>query len=73
MYDVPRGLAETVKALPGERAEDFRRAFVAHAEKMRHSEEGIVLDFIATLHVAKAPWGPVEAVRGPVYSEPRHR
>ncbi|NUR25159.1 MAG: methyltransferase domain-containing protein [Catenulispora sp.] len=52
---LPRGLAEVVQALPPERAEDFRQAFTAQAGEMHDSEEGIVLDFIATLHLAKAP------------------
>lgn len=52
---LPRGLAETVAALPAERAEEFRKAFLEHAEAMQHSADGIVLDFVATLHLAAAP------------------
>lgn len=52
---MPRGLTEVLKALPADRAEDFRQAFMTHAEPMHSAEDGIVLDFVLTLHLAKAP------------------
>jgi SAM-dependent methyltransferase len=44
-----QGVPQALEALPTERAEEFRRAFFAGAEKM-HAAGGIVLDFGATLH-----------------------
>ncbi|MFL6116826.1 MAG: methyltransferase domain-containing protein [Catenulispora sp.] len=52
---MPRGLTEILKTLPASRAEDFRQAFMTHAEQMHRADDGIVLDFILTLHLAKAP------------------
>lgn len=52
---MPRGLTEILKALSTSRAEDFRQAFLTHAEEMHSAEDGIVLDFILSLHLAKAP------------------
>ncbi|HET9142200.1 class I SAM-dependent methyltransferase [Actinophytocola sp.] len=50
----PRGLADSVRRLPPERAEQFRARFLAVAEAERTSD-GIVLGFAATLHRAHAP------------------
>jgi hypothetical protein len=51
----PRGLTEILKALPADRAENFRQAFMTHAEQMHSAEDGIELDFVLSLHLAKAP------------------
>ncbi|MBP2320280.1 ubiquinone/menaquinone biosynthesis C-methylase UbiE [Kibdelosporangium banguiense] len=52
----PRGLAEAVNALPAEQAESFRNRFLTQAETMQ-SNDGIALDFRATLHKAQKPCG----------------
>jgi ubiquinone/menaquinone biosynthesis C-methylase UbiE len=49
---LPRGLTEMVLVLPAERVAEFRRRFLAGAQRM-HDDGGIVLEFAATLHRAR--------------------
>jgi ubiquinone/menaquinone biosynthesis C-methylase UbiE len=50
----PRGLADAVSRLPGDRGTEFRARFLTGARRMQE-DGGIVLDFAATLHRATAP------------------
>jgi ubiquinone/menaquinone biosynthesis C-methylase UbiE len=51
---IPRGLADALQRIPADRNAEFRRKFLAGAERM-HADGGIVLDVRATLHRAHAP------------------
>lgn len=50
----PQGLAGILQTMPDERGAEFRRRFFAGAEHM-HAHGGIVLEFAATLHLARVP------------------
>lgn len=50
----PQGLAARLQAIPDYRSAELRRRFFAGAEHM-HTHGGIVLEFGATLHLARAP------------------
>jgi SAM-dependent methyltransferase len=49
-----QGLTEVLRSMPDDRSAEFRERFFAGAEHM-HTHGGIVLEFGATLHLARAP------------------